>query len=133
MVLYIFVLVVQYLLNIQYLDGGFHKLNHNLLLVFFVDYHCLYWKCLIYYMNIQCHDLLLPTIHKCNVRKPRYITHLSWYSMKMCHTVFNRSRKYYRWRDKGYFQSVCNAFCLFFYVYYIFNSGYPKKLKVTLF
>ena len=47
----------------------FMKLYHNLLLVFFVDYHGLYLKCLIYYMNIQCHYLLLPTIHKLNVKK----------------------------------------------------------------
>ena len=52
--------------------------------------------------------------------------------MKMYHTVFNRSRKYYRWRDKWYVQSVCKFFFVF-YVYFTFNSEYPKKLEVTFF
>ena len=51
----------------------------------------------------------------------------------MYHTVFNRSWKYYCWRDKRYVQSVCNIFFVFFYVYYIFISEWPKKLEVTFF
>ena len=51
----------------------------------------------------------------------------------MYHTVFNRSRKYYCWRFKGYFQSVCNIFFVFFYVYYIFTSEYLKMHEVIFF
>ena len=48
----------------------FIKLGHSLLLlVFFLDYHGLNWKCLIYYMIIKWHYLLLPTIHEWNVKK----------------------------------------------------------------
>ena len=96
----------------------FIKLDHSLLLVFFLDYHPLYWKCLIHYMNIQWHYLLLPTIYEWNVKKPRWITRLSRYSMRC--TIFNRSWKYFRWRYKGYVQSACNAFflCLFLYIIY---------------
>ena len=110
----------------------FMKFDHNLFLVFLVDYHRLYWKCLAYYMNIQCHYLFLPTIYKWNVKNPRQITRLSRYSMKMYHTVFNRSRQYYRWKDKGCIEGVCNIFFVF-YVYYIFNSKNPKKLEVNNF
>ena len=31
----------------------FIKLDHSLLLVFILDYHRLYWKCLVYCMNTQ--------------------------------------------------------------------------------
>ena len=96
----------------------FIKLDHSLLLVFFLDYHPLYWKCLIHYMNIQWHYLLLPTIYEWNVKKPRWITRLSRYSMRC--TIFNRSWKYFRWRNKGYVQSACNAFFyVSFYILYI--------------
>ena len=47
----------------------FIKLDHSLLLLFFLDYHRLNWKCLIYYMIIKWHYLLLPTIHEWNVKK----------------------------------------------------------------
>ena len=40
-------------------------------IVFFLDYHCLNWKCLIYYTIIKSHYLLLPTIHELNMKKNR--------------------------------------------------------------
>ena len=46
---------------------------------------------------------------------------LAWVDSRWRCTIFNRSPKYYRWRSKGYVQSVCNAFFyfMFFYILHI--------------
>ena len=106
----------------------FNKLDHSLLLVFVLDYHhCLYWKCLIYYMKIQWHCLLQLTRKELNVKKKQLNNSFCVNTWWTC-TIFACRRKYYRWRSKGYVQSVCNPLMCFFY---ILNLEYPKKLETT--
>ena len=133
MVMYIFVLAVQYLLNIQYLYGGFHEVVSQFVACIFCRLSCLYLKCLIYYMNIQCHYLLLPTIHKLNVKKNEVNNSFdSILDEDVRYSIQSQSKILPLKRRGGYDQSVCNIFFVFFmYIIYSIRS-IRKSLKFIL-
>ena len=132
--MYIFVLVVQNLLNIATLFVPWFSWS-------WITICCLFFCRLsssILKVSYLLHEYPVPLLAPINHRQMKCeeneVNNLFESVLEeMYHTVFNRSRKYYRWRDKGYVQSVCNIFFVFAYVYYIFNSEYPKKFEVTFF
>ena len=92
--MYIFVFSVQYLLNIQYLDGGLHEVKSQFVACIFCRLSSSILK-VSYLLHEHPVPLLAPINHP-QIKYEKTEVNNSFESMKMYHTVFNHSRKYYR-------------------------------------
>ena len=110
------------------------KLDHNLLLAFF----CRLSSSILKVSNLL-HEhqvpLLAPTNHP-QMECEKTEVNNSFESIldeDVPYSIQSQSKILPLKRQQGYVQSIYNVFFVSFYVYYIFNSEYPKKLEVTFF
>ena len=94
--MYDLVFAVQYLLNIQYLDGDFHEVGSQFVACIFCRLSPSILK-VSYLLHEYPVPLLAPTNHRQMKCEENEVNNLFESVLEeMYHTVFNRSRKYYR-------------------------------------
>ena len=94
--MYVLVFAVQYLLNIQYLDGDFHEVGSQFVACIFCRLSPSILK-VSYLLHEYPVPLLAPTNHRQMKCEENEVNNLFESVLdEMYHTVFNRSRKYYR-------------------------------------
>ena len=94
--MYDLVFAVQYLLNIQYLDGDFHEVGSQFVACIFCRLSSSILK-VSYLLHEYPVPLLASTNHRQMKCEKNEVNNLFESILdEMYHTVFNRSRKYYR-------------------------------------
>ena len=130
--MYIFVLAVQYLLIMYYLDGGFHEVGSQFVPCIFCRLSSSILK-VSYLLHEHPVPFLAPTNHpqmKCEKTEVNNSFELTL--DQDVPSIQSQSKILLLKRQRICSKRLQYIFC-FFYVCYIFNSGYPKKLEVTFF